>query len=219
MAMVIDGTYIVSGKYGVHTEFNADLSYLEYREAAEDLKNIGAVVIPDDSGRITNGNLQVEKDYQRMQDALHNAEWDLKNSEKESEEWIEALEEVENFKTELEAYLTLEWNQHTIIVDRSVYEDYCGNSINEETAKSLLDWYVAFANNECVHIAIIPLSGDGLENWEYRITNLDYDYLDSVGGSLIPVPEICLLDREVIKILNENGYHVKDNAKLLEVAL
>ena len=46
MAMVIDGTYIVSGKYGVHVEFNEDLSYLEYRAAVEDLENIGAVVIP-----------------------------------------------------------------------------------------------------------------------------------------------------------------------------
>lgn len=217
--MIIDGTYIVSGKYAVHAEFNEDLSWLEYRAAVEDLENIGAVVIPHERGCVTNGDLQVEKDYQRMKDALHNAQWDLENSEKDSEEWEEALEEVENFETELEAYLTLEWNHHTMIIDRSVYKDYCGNAVDEETAKKLLDWYVAFANNECVHIAIIPLNGDGLENWEYRITNLDYDYLDSVGGELIPVPEICLLDKEVIKILNENGYHVKDNAKFLEVAL
>ena len=219
MVMVIDGTYIVSGKYGVHVEFNEDLSWLEYRAAVEDLENIGAVVIPHERGCVTNGDLQVLESCQRMQDALHNAQWDLENSEKESEEWIEALEEVENFETELEAYLTLEWNHHTMIIDRSVYKDYCGNAVDEETAKKLLDWYVAFANNECVHMAIIPLNGDGLENWEYRITDLSYDYLDSVGGSLIPVPEICLLDREVIKILNENGYHVKDNAKFLEVAL
>lgn len=219
MVMVIDGTYIVSGKYGVHVEFNAHLSELEYRNAVEELKQIGAVVIPHDSDRITNGNLQVLESYQRMQDALHNAQWDLENSEKDSSDWKEALEEVENFNTELEAYLTLEWNHHTMIIDRSVYKDYCGNSVDEETARALLDWYSAFANNECVHMAIIPLSGEGLENWEYRITNLDYDYLDSVGGELIPVPEICLLDREVIKILNENGYHVKDNAKFLEVAL
>lgn len=219
MAMVVDGTFIVSGKYGVHVEFNADLSYLEYREAVEDLKNIGAVVIPHERNCVTNGNLQVLESYQRMQDALSNAQWDLENSEKDSDEWIEALEEVENFNTELEAYLTLEWNHHTMIVDRSVYEDYCGNAVDEETAKGLLNWYSAFANNECVHIAIIPLNGDGLENWEYRITNLSFDYLDSVGGDLIPVPEICLLEREVIKILNDNGYHVKDNAKFLEVAL
>ena len=217
--MVIDGTYIVSGKYAVHVEFNEDLSFLEYRAAVEDLENIGAVVIPHERGCVTNGDLQVLEDHQRMQDALHNAQWDLENSEKESEEWIEALEEVENFKEELEAYLTLEWNHHTMIIDKSVYKDYCGSLPDEETAKKLLDWYVAFANNECVHMAIIPLSGEGLENWEYRITNLDYDYLDSVGGSLIPVPEICLLDKEVIKILNKNGYHVKDNAKFLEVAL
>lgn len=218
MVMVVDGTFIVSGKYGVHTEFNADLSYLEYLEAVEDLKNIGAVVIPDDSDRITNGNLQVLKDRQRMQDALDNAQWDLENSEKGSEEWIEASEEVENFKTELEDYLTLEWNNHTMIIDKSVYKKYCGCLPDEEAARALLDWYVAFANNECVHIAIIPLSGEGLENWEYRIADLDFEYLDSVGGDLIPVPEICLLDREVIKILNENSYHVKDNAKFLEVA-
>lgn len=216
--MLIDGTYIVSGKYGVHVEFNADLSYLEYRAAVEDLENIGAVVIPHERNCITNGNLQVLESYQRMQDALHNAQWDLENSEKGSEEWIEALEEVENFETELEAYLTLEWNHHTIIIDRSVYEDHCGNSADEETAKGLLNWYVAFANNECVHIAIIPLNGEGLEDWEDRITSLDYCELDEMGGTLIPVPEICLLDHEVIKILNENGYHVKDNAKFLEVA-
>ena len=216
--MVIDGTYIVSGKYGVHVEFNAHLSELEYRAAVEDLEKIGAVVIPDDSGRITNGNLQVLESYQRMQDALDNAQWDLENSEKDSSDWKEAQEETEVFQEELESYLTLEWNNYTIIIDRSVYKDCCGSLPDEETAKSLLDWYVSFANNECVHMAIIPLNGDGLENWEYRITNLDYDYLDSVGGDLIPVPEICLLDREVIKILNDNGYHVKDNAKLLEVA-
>ena len=219
VVMVIDGTYIVSGKYGVHVEFNAHLSELEYRNAVEELKQIGAVVISHDSRYITNGDLQVLESYQRMKEALKSAEWDLENSEKGSEEWIEALEEVENFNTELEAYLTLEWNDYTIIIDKSVYKNYCGNAVDEETAKELLNWYVAFANNECVHIAIIPLNGDGLENWEYRITNLDYDYLDSVGGSLIPVPEICLLDREVIKILDENGYHVKDNAKFLEVAL
>lgn len=217
--MVIDGTYIVSGKYAVHTEFHEDLSFLEYRAAVEDLENIGAVVIPHERGCVTNGDLQVEKDYQMMKDALHNAQWDLENSEKGSEEWIEASEAVENFQKELKDYLTLEWNHHTMIIDKSVYKDYCGSLPDEETAKELLNWYVAFANNECVHIAIIPLNGDGLENWEYRITNLDYDYLDSVGGELIPVPEICLLDKEVIKILNKNGYHVKDNAKFLEVAL
>ena len=216
--MVIDGTYIISGKYAVHVEFNAHLSELEYRAAVEDLENIGAVVIPDDSDRITDGNLQVLKDHQRMQDALDIAQWDLENSEKDSEEWIEASEAVENFQKELKDYLTLEWNNYTMIIDRSVYKNYCGNSVDEETAKDLLNWYVAFANNECVHIAIIPLSGEGLENWEYRITNLDYCELDEMGGTLIPVPEICLLDREVIKILNDNGYHVKDNAKFLEVA-
>lgn len=218
MAMVIDGTYIVSGKYAVHVEFNADLSYLEYRAAVEDLENIGAVVIPHERNCVTNGNLQVLESYQRMQDALDNAQWDLENSEKGSEEWIEASEAVENFNTELGAYLTLEWNNYTIIVDKSVYKNYCGNSVNEESAQSLLNWYVAFANNECVHMAVIPLNGEGLENWEYRITNLDYCELDEMGGDLIPVPEICLLDREVIKILNDNGYHVKDNAKFLEVA-
>src|SRR5699024_10288029 len=111
-----------------------------------------------------------------------------------------------------------EWNNYTMIIDRFVYKKSCGSLPDEETAKSLLDWYVAFANNECVHIAIIPLNGDGLEDWEDRITDLNYDYLDSVGGELIPAPEICLLEREVIKILNDNGYHVKDNAKFLEVA-
>lgn len=216
--MIIDGTYIVSGKYGVHVEFDAHLSELEYRSAVEDLENIGAVVIPHDRGRINNGNLQVLESYQRMKEALNSAQWDLENSEKDSSDWIGALEEVEVFKEELESYLTLEWNHHTMIIDRSVYKNYCGSLPDEETAKSLLDWYVAFANNECLHVAIIPLNGDGLENWEYRITDLDYDYLDSVGGELIPAPEICLLDREVIKILNDNGYHVKDNAKFLEVA-
>ena len=218
MAMVIDGTYIVSGKYGVHVEFNAHLSELEYRAAVEDLENIGAVVIPHERGCVTNGDLQVLKIYEGTIDDLNLAQWDLENSEKDSEEWIEASEAVGNFQKELKDYLTLEWNNYTMIVDKSVYKKYCGSLPDEETAKSLLDWYVSFANNECVHMAIIPLNGDGLENWEYRITNLDYDYLDSVGGDLIPVPEICLLDREVIKILNDNGYHVKDNAKLLEVA-
>lgn len=217
--MIIDGTHIVSGKYGVHVEFNAHLSELEYRAAVEELENIGAVVIPHDSRYITNGDLQVLKIYEGTIEDLDIAQWDLENSEKGSEEWIEASEAVEGFKNDLKDYLTLEWNHHTMIIDRSVYKKYCGSLPDEETAKKLLDWYVAFANNECVHMAIIPLSGEGLENWEYRITNLDYDYLDSVGGDLIPVPEICLLDREVIKILNENGYHVKDNAKFLEVAL
>lgn len=216
--MIIDGTYIVSGKYGVHVEFDAHLSELEYRSAVEELENTGAVVIPRERGCVTNGNLQVLESYQRMQDALHNAQWDLENSEKDSEEWIEADRAVEAFTEELEAYLTLEWNHYTIIVDRSVYKDHCGSEVDEETAKALLDWYVAFANNECVHIAIIPLSGEGLENWEYRITNLDYCELDEMGGTLIPVPEICLLDREVIKILNENGYHAADNAKFIEVS-
>ena len=217
--MVIDGTYIVSGKYAVHTEFHEDLSFLEYRAAVEDLENIGAVVIPHERGCVTNGDLQVLKNYEGTIDDLNLAQWDLENSEKGSEEWIEASEAVENFQKELKDYLTLEWNNYTIIIDKSVYKDYCGSLPDEETAKELLNWYVAFANNECVHIAIIPLNGDGLENWEYRITDLSYDYLDSVGGTLIPVPEICLLDKEVIKILNKNGYHVKDNAKFLEVAL
>lgn len=217
--MVIDGTYIVSGKYAVHVEFNAHLSELEYLHAVEDLENIGAVVIPHDSRYITNGDLQVLKIYEGTIEDLDIAQWDLENSEKGSEEWIEASEAVEGFKNDLKDYLTLEWNHHTMIIDRSVYKKYCGSLPDEETAKKLLDWYVAFANNECVHMAIIPLSGEGLENWEYRITNLDYDYLDSVGGDLIPVPEICLLEREVIKILNDNGYHVGDSAKFMEVAL
>ena len=177
------------------------------------------MVIPHERGCVTNGDLQVLKIYEGTIDDLNLAQWDLENSEKGSEEWIEASEAVEGFKNDLKDYLTLEWNYHTIIVDKSVYKKYCGSLPDEETAKDLLNWYVAFANNECVHIAIIPLSGEGLENWEYRITNLDHDYLDSVGGDLIPVPEICLPDREVIKILNENGYQVKDNAKFLEVAL
>lgn len=216
--MVIDGTYIVSGKYAVHVEFDEDLSYLEYRAAVEDLEQIGAVVIPHERGCVTNGDLQVLKFYEGTIEDLDIAQWDLENSEKDSEEWIEASEAVENFQKELEDYLTLEWNNYTMIVDRSVYKDYCGNEVDEETAKKLLDWYVSFANNECVHMAIIPLNGDGLGNWETRITNLDFDYLESVGGTLIPVPEICLLDREVIKILNENGYHVADNAKFIEVS-
>lgn len=216
--MVVDGTYIISGKYAVHVEFNAHLSELEYLHAVEDLENIGAVVIPHERNCVTNGDLQVLKMYEGTIEDLDIAQWDLENSEKDSEEWIEASEAVENFQKELKDYLTLEWNNYTMIIDRSVYKNYCGNSVDEETAKDLLNWYVAFANNECVHIAIIPLSGEGLENWEYRITNLDYCELDEMGGTLIPVPEICLLDREVIKILNENGYHVKDNAKFLEVA-
>lgn len=216
--MIIDGTYIVSGKYAVHVEFNEDLSELEYLHAVEDLENIGAVVIPHERNCVTNGDLQVLKIYEGTIEDLDIAQWDLENSEKGSEEWIEASEAVENFQKELKDYLTLEWNHHTMIIDRSVYKNYCGNSVDEETAKKLLDWYVAFANNECVHMAIIPLSGEGLEDWETRITNLDYCELDEMGGTLIPVPEICLLEREVIKILNENGYHVKDNAKFLEVA-
>lgn len=216
--MIIDGTYIVSGKYGVHVEFDEHLSYLEYLHAVEDLENIGAVVVPDDSGCFTNGNLQVEKDYKRMQDALHYAQWDLENSEKGSEEWIEATEEVENFKNELEGFLTLEGDRYTLIVDKAIYEKYCGNSVNEETAKDLLNWYVASANNECVHIAIIPLNGEGLEDWEDRITRLDYCELDEMGGTMIPIPESYLFDYDVIKILNDNGYHVGESAKFLEVS-
>ena len=219
MVMVIDGTYIVSGKYGVHVEFNAHLSELEYRNAVEELKQIGAVVIPHDSRYITNGDLQVLESYQRMKEALKSAEWDLENSEKDSSDWKEALEEVEVFQEELEAYLTLDYGGHFTVVDREKYKKNWGDYPDQGSIEYLINWYRAFAANECVHVAIIPLSGEGLENWEYRITNLDYDYLDSVGGDLIPVPEICLLDREVIKILNENGYHVKDNAKFLEVAL
>lgn len=217
--MLIDGTYIVSGKYAVHTEFHEDLSFLEYRAAVEDLENIGAVVIPHERGCVTNGDLQVLKIYEGTIEDLDIAQWDLENSEKGSEEWIEASEAVEGFKDDLKDYLTLEWNYHTMIIDKSVYKKYCGSLPDEETAKSLLDWYVSFANNECVHMAIIPLNGDGLENWETRITNLDYCELEGMGGTLIPVPDTCLLDKEVIKILNENGYHVKDNAKFLEVAL
>ena len=216
--MIIDGTYIVSGKYAVHTEFHEDLSFLEYRAAVEDLENIGAVVIPHERGCVTNGDLQVLKIYEGTIDDLNLAQWDLENSEKDSEEWIEASEAVENFQKELKDYLTLEWNNYTMIVDKSVYKKCCGSLPDEETAKDLLNWYVAFANNECVHIAIIPLSGEGLEDWEDRITDLDYCELDEMGGTLISVPEICLLDREVIEILNDNGYHVKDNAKFLEVA-
>lgn len=216
--MLIDGTYIVSGKYAVHTEFHEDLSYLEYRAAVEDLENIGAVVIPHERGCVTNGDLKVLKIYEGTIDDLNLAQWDLENSEKGSEEWIEASEAVENFQKELKDYLTLEWNNYTMIIDKSVYKKYCGSLPDEETAKSLLDWYVSFANNECVHMAIIPLNGDGLENWETRITNLDYCELEGMGGTLIPVPKICLLDREVIKILNDNGYHVGDSAKFMEVA-
>lgn len=219
MAMVIDGTYIVSGKYAVHAEFNECLAELEYLHAVEDLENIGAVVVPHDRGCFTNGDLQVLKIYEGTIEDLDIAQWDLENSEKGSEEWIEASEAVENFQKELKDYLTLEGNDYTMIVDKSVYKKYCGSLPDEETAKSLLDWYIAFANNECVHIAIIPLSGEGLEDWEDRITNLDYCELEDMGGTLIPVPDTCLLDKEVIKILNENGYHVKDNAKFLEVAL
>lgn len=216
--MIVDGTYLVSGKYAVHTEFNEDLSHLEYLSAVEDLENIGAVVIPHDNGSITNGNLQVLEVYQRIDDALDYSQWDLENSEKESEEWIEASESVENFKNELEEFLTLEGDRYTLIIDRSVYKKYCGSDPDLEVAKDLLDWYIAFANNECLHIAIIPLSGDDLGDWEDRITDLDLCYLHSIGGDLIPVPEIGLLDHEVIKILNENGYHVKDNAKFIEVS-
>lgn len=216
--MIIDGTYIVSGKYAVHVEFDPCLSEIEYLHAVEDLENIGAVVIPQERGCMNNGDLQVLKIYEGTIEDLDIAQWDLENSEKGSEEWIEASEAVENFQKELKDYLTLEWNYHTIIIDRSVYKKYCGNAVDEEAAKKLLDWYVAFASNECVHMAIIPLSGEGLENWEDRITNLDYCELDDMGGTMIPVPEIYLSDREAIKILNENGYHVKDNAKFLEVA-
>lgn len=217
--MIVDGTYMVSGKYAVHVEFNEHLSYLEYLNAVEDLENIGAVVIPHERGRVTNGDLQVLKFYEGTIDDLDIAQWDLENSEKDSDEWIAASEAVEGFKKELEDYLTLEWDHHTIIIDRSVYKKYCGSSVDEKTAKSLLDWYIAFANNECVHMAIIPLRGEGLENWEDRITSLDYCEIDEMGGTLIPIPEHCLMDYEAIKILNENGYHVKDNARLLEVAI
>lgn len=217
--MIIDGTYIVSGKYAVHTEFNEDLSYLEYHAAVEDLENIGAVVIPHERGCSTNGDLQVLKFYEGIKEDLDLAQWDLENSEKDSDEWIEARDAVEGFKKDLEDYLTLEWNNYTIIVDKSAYKQYCGNSVDEDTAKNLLEWYVAFANNECVHIAIIPLNGEGLENWEDRITSLDYCEMDEMGGTVLPVPEVCLLEREVIKILNENGYHVGESAKFLEVCV
>jgi len=216
--MIIDGTFIVSGKHAVHVEFNADLAYLEYLHAVEDLENVGAVVIPHDSGYITNGDPQVEKDYRAIEDSLNLAQWDLENSEKDSSDWIEARDAVEAFKAELKEYLTLDNGDHFVIVDREKYKKHCGSYPDLESVERLIDWYRAFAANECVQIAIIPLSGEDLEDWESRITNLDYDYLESVGGALIPVPEICLLDREVIKILNDNGYHVKDNAKFLEVA-
>ena len=215
--MIVDGTYIVSGKYAVHVEFNADLSYLEYRCAVEELENIGAVVIPHERGCVTNGDLQVKKDYEMIKDSLNLSQWDLENSEKDSEEWIEADRAVEAFETDLEAYLTLDHGDHSVIVDCEKYKKFWGRYPDPGSIEYLIDHYRAFAANECVHIAIIPLNGDGLGNWEDRIVNLNFDYLDSVGGTLIPVPEICLLDREVIKILNENGYHVADNAKFLEV--
>src|SRR5699024_11730092 len=78
------------------------LSYLEYREAVEDLKNVGAVVIPHDRGCVTNGDPQVLKTYEGTKDDLDLAQWDLENSEKDSSDWIEASEAVENFKKELE---------------------------------------------------------------------------------------------------------------------
>lgn len=215
--MIVDGTYIVSGKYGVHVEFNADLSELEYRCAVEELENIGAVVIPHDRWSKTNGDLQVLETYERIKDSLNLSQWDLENSEKDSEEWIEADRAVEAFETDLEAYLTLDHGNYSVIVDREKYEKFWGRYPDPGSIEHLIDHYRAFAANECVHIAIIPLNGDGLGNWEDRIVNLNFDYLDSVGGTLIPVPEICLLDHEVIKILNENGYHVADNAKFLEV--
>lgn len=216
--MIVDGTYIVSGKYGVHVEFNEDLSYLEYLHAVEDLENISAVVIPHERGCTTNGDLQVLKFYEGIKDDLDLAQWDLENSEKDSEEWIEARDAVDAFKNDLKDYLTLEWNHYTMIVDKAAYQKYCGSAVDEETDKDLLNWYVAFANNECVHIAIIPLSGEGLDNWEDRITSLDYCELDEMGGALIPIPKHCLWDRDVIKILNENSYHVGESAKFLEVA-
>lgn len=216
--MLIDGTYIVSGKYAVHVEFDEDLAWLEYRDAVEDLKNVGAVVIPHERGRINNGDLQVLKFYEGIKEDLDLAHWDLENSEKDSEEWVEASEAVEGFKNDLTNYLALEWSYHTIIVDRSAYKKYCGSDLDEDTSKALLDHYIAFANNECVHIAVIPLNGDGLEDWEDRITNLDYCELDEMGGTLIPIPESCLLDKEVIKILNDSGYHVGESAKFLEVS-
>lgn len=215
--MLIDGTYLVSGKYAVHVEFDEDLAWLEYRDAVEGLKNVGAVVIPHERGRINNGDLQVLKLYEGIKEDLNLAQWDLENSEKDSGEWIEASEAVEGFKNDLTNYLALEWSHHTIIVDRSAYKKYCGSDLDEETAQALLDWYVAFANNECVHLAVIPLSGEGLEDWEDRITSLDHWELDEMGGTLIPIPDICLLDYKVIKILNDNGYHVGDSAKFLEV--
>lgn len=215
--MVIDGTYLVSGKYAVHVEFDEDLAWLEYRDAVEDLKNVGAGVIPHERGRSNNGDLQVLKFYEGIIEDLDLAQWDLENSEKDSEEWIEASEAVKGFKNDLEDYLALEWNHYTIIIDRSVYKKCCGSDLDEEAAQALLDRYVAFANNECVHLAVIPLNGEGLEDWEDRITGLDYCELDEMGGTVIPIPESCLLDYKVIKILNEHGYHVGESAKFLEV--
>lgn len=216
--MIIDGTYIVSGKYGVHVEFDEHLSYLEYLHAVEDLENIGAVAIPHERGRTNNGDLQVLKEYEGIKDDLDLAQWDLENSEKDSDEWVEARDAVENFKKQLKDYLTLEWNDYTMIIDKSQYKKHCGSAVDADTAKNLLEWYVAFANNECVHIAIVPLSGEGLDNWEDRIASLDYCEMDEMGGALIPIPDISLFDHEVIKILNENGYHVGESAKFLEVA-
>lgn len=216
--MLIDGTYLVSGKYAIHAEFDEDLAWLEYRDAVEGLKNVGAVVIPHERGRINNGDLQVLKFYEGIKEDLDLAQWDLENSEKDSEERIEAAEAVKGFKSDLTNYLTLEWSYHTIIVDRSAYKKYCGSDLDEDTAKALVNWYVAFASNECVHLAVIPLRGEGLEDWEDRITSLDYLEMDEMGGTLIPIPESCLLDKEVIKILNNNGYHVGESAKFLEVS-
>ena len=218
MAIVIDGTFIVNGEYAVHVEFNPDLSELEYFCIVEELKNTGSVVMPYSDRFKTDGDREVERIYKATLEDRDRAIEDMLDYPPRTSEWLEAQKELRESQKLIGEYTRVSGQDQQMVIDNDLYEKHWGAIPDRDSALVLLEHYRAFAANECVHVAIIPLKGEGLENWESRITDLDFEYLDSVGGMLIPVPEICLLDREVIKILNENGYHVKDNAKFMEVA-
>lgn len=218
MAMVIDGTFIVNGKYAVHVEFNPDLAELEYFCIVEELKNTGSVVMPYSDRFKTDGDREVERIYKATLEDRDRAIEDMLDYPPRSSEWLDAQKELRESQKLIGEYTRVSGQDQQMVIDNDLYEKHWGVIPDRDSALWLLENYRAFAANECVHVAIIPLNGEGLENWEDRITDLDFEYLDSVGGMLIPVPEVCLLDREVIKILNENGYHVKDNAKFIEVA-
>lgn len=216
--MVIDGTYIVSGRYAVHVEFDEFLARNEYDHLCENMQEFGAVAIPRDRWSRSAGDLEVESAYYGSIEDLDQALEDMEDHKPGSEEWIEARETVETVKKLLAGYTVVEYGYYTLIVDNPQYKEYCGSDVTKEIAREYLENYVAMANNECVHVAVIPLV-DGSEGWEDKIESLDYREISDLGGEIIPVPDVCLLDHEVIKVLNDSGYPAKDNAKFIEVDL